>query len=107
MDDYQRRELEQAQEYLNNLEGAFDKILRDYGDGAARCEQALQRGQSLASIPAEDRESAAKLAAAKAFINDANRQLATVEGNHEAAKMYADGCERLIQYRDRLRQARS
>ena len=104
MDNQSNQALEQAREYRKNLDGAYERAVADYGDRAAKFEQARGRGEPLDSIPTEYREGSAKLAEAKAYLKDADVQIATLAGDHQLATKHAESRDRLLEYRDNLKQ---
>src|SRR5215212_2455449 len=99
-------DLQDALQYRDNTEAAFDQLSASVGMNILKHAAALSRGKSIAGISPEALEGIAQLLNGKGHLEDAEAQISRTRGYPEAAEFHEAQRDHYWRMRDKIRASR-
>jgi hypothetical protein len=99
-------DLQDALQYRDNTEAAFDQLAASLGMNILKHAAAVSRGESTAGITPEALEGIAQLLNGKGHIEDAQAQISRMRGYPEAAEFHEAQRDHYWRMRDKIRASR-
>jgi hypothetical protein len=99
-------DLQDALQYRDNTEAAFDQVAASLGMNILKHAAAVSRGESTAGITPEALEGIAQLLNGKGHIEDAQAQISMMRGYPEAAEFHEAQRDNYWRMRDKIRASR-
>jgi hypothetical protein len=99
-------DLQDALQYRDNTEAAFDQLAASLGMNIQKHAAALSKGASTAGITPEALEGIAQLLNGKGHLEDGQAQISRMRGHPEAAEFHEAQRDHYWRMRDKIRASR-
>ena len=96
-------DLQDALQYRDNTEAAFDQLAASVGMNIQKHAAAVIRGEKIVGIPHEALEDIAQLLNGKGHLEDAEAQLSRIRGYPEAAEFHEAQRDNYWSMREKIR----